>query len=868
MSRLHGLRERLLGLLRGGERDRWLDEELRHHLELESARQRERGHDERTARRVALERLGDPAWIKEATRDARGHRPLEGNMQDLRWALRGLGKQPGFTLLALVTLALGIGATTVAFTVFDTVLLRPLPFQEPERLVLVRERTEEARVLPPSYPNFADWRERARGFASLASATFPASWTVGAGDEPVFVRAMGLSRGFLATLGVRPVVGREFTAEEQAPGGPQAVMVSHDLWTTQLGARRPLGTLRLGDAEVPIVGVLPPGFRFEYEAQLYYPHEQGPGTIRNAHAYLVVGRLAPGTTLAAARAEMTALSAALRAAHGGETQAVDADVTPLRDYLVGDHRGLLRVVLGAAALVLLIACTNLVSAQLARGLARQREVSVRSALGASRGRLLRLLLVESLVLAAGGALLGALLAAAGTRLVRAAGSGLLPRLDELTVDARVLGFCAAITALTAVVVGLYPALRLSAGDAGTVLRGGARGDLGRRSRAWPLLVGFEIATALVLLVGSTLLVRTMRNILSADVGFDPRGVVTATISSSGMELAELERVRAELAALPGVRGAAWANQPPLAWGNVSAPLLRPTDPPDAWPAMAGFRVVTPDYFAVLGQPLLEGRSFGDADRAGGAPVAIVTDGAARRLWPDAPAVGQRVRTNFLADQWLTVVGVVREASSWTMPRGEQHEIYVPLAQQLDGMRAAAGGQLVAMVRGGGDAAALVPAVRSRLRDVAPAVPARLGTMDERIASSAADRRFATAALAAFGLVALVLAGVGIYGVMAYTVVTRTHEVGVRLALGATPGGVMRHVLRGALAMGVGGVVVGAAAGLVATRWLESALYGVSRLDPATYALGAAVLLGIALLGAWVPARRSSRVDPVRAMRGS
>jgi len=571
-------------------------------------------------------------------------------------------------------------------------------------------------------------------------------------------------------------------------------------------------------------------------------------------------------TLAKARAEMSAISRNLKAAYGDDTEAVDVDVAPLRDYLVGDYRLMLVVVFGAAAMVLLIACTNLVSAQLARGLARQREVAVRAALGASRGRLIKLLFAETAMLVAAGSALGAGAALVLTRLVRVLGAGLVPRLDELSVDGIVLAFVGGVAVTTAVIAGLYPALRLAGGDPGDALRT-SRGDVSVvRKDVWRVLVGFEVATAVVLLVGSALLIRTLSNILNADTGFDPRAVLTATISPRGLTPERIDAIRSELASIPGVSAVGFTTHLPLSWGDQAAPVRRPGDPVDHdWLALGGFRLVTPEYFGVLRQPILRGRGFTASDRAGSAPVAIITPGIAERLWPGQDPIGKTVATNYMVNTWMTVVGVVREASSWTMPRGSQNEIFVPAAQQpnAEPLRM----QLVAAVRTQGDPAALMPVVRDRLRTLVPESPATLSTLEQRIASSAADRRFAMLALSAFGVIALLLAGIGIYGVMSYTVVTRTREIGIRMALGAAPSIVRAEVLRGAALMALGGIAAGTIAGLFATRYLEASLYGISRRDPVAYLVGGGVLLAAALLGAYVPALRSSRVDPLLAIRG-
>ena len=383
---------------------------------------------------------------------------------------------------------------------------------------------------------------------------------------------------------------------------------------------------------------------------------------------------------------------------------------------------------------------------------------------------------------------------------------------------------------------------------------------------WRLLVGFEIATAVVLLVGSALLIRTLSNILNADTGFDPRGIVTVSISPTGLTPERIDAIRSDLASIPGVSGVGFTTHLPLSWGDQAAPVRRPGDPVDRdWLAMGGFRVVTPEYFGVLRQPVLRGRGFTASDRVGSAPVAIITPGIAERLWPGQDPIGKKVATNYMVDTWMTVVGVVREASSWTMPRGGQNELYVSLAQQPNAEPVRM--QLIATVRAHGDPATLMPIVRDRLRTLVPGSPATLSTLEQRIATSAADRRFAMFTLSVFGVIALVLAGIGIYGVVSYTVVTRTREIGIRMALGAAPGVVRSEVLRGAALMALGGIAAGTIGGLFATRYLEASLYGISRRDPIAYLVGGGVLLAAALLGAYVPARRSSRVDPLLAIRG-
>ncbi len=864
MSWLHGIQNRLANLFRGDAHDRELAEEISYHLELETARQITRGLTPEAARQRALARFGDTADIRQATRDERGTQTLEAGVQDFRWALRGLRRQFGFTTMAVVTLALGIGAATTAFTVLDGVLLRPLPYRDASRLVSLRERTARGETRPPSYPNFLDWRDQTRSFAGVVSEQYPFPSTALVSGDPVPVMVGGVSRGFFSILGVRLAVGREFTPDEARLGGRPAVVVTHEFWTAQMGARRPLGAIDVGGESAPVVGVLPAGFHLLTDVDVFYANEQSPGTVRSAHNYMVFGRLAPGATLTSARAELATLSQALHARYGNETEAVNVDAEPLQDYLVANYRVMLSLVFAGAVLVLLIACTNLVSAQLARGLARDRELSVRASLGASRGRLVRQLMAESALVAVGGAALGLVFAAACVRVVRLLGAGLIPRLNELAVDGHMLLFAAGAAVVTAVIIGVYPALRLVGRDPSHGLSGTARAPgVSERSRVWPALIGFEIAVGVVLAVGSLLLVRTMHNIVTNDSGLDSHGVVTATFASGGMKPADIEAVRTALASLPGVSGVARSNQYPLAWGSDAAPVLRPGDPPDHdWPAMAGFRTISPDYFSVLRQPLVRGRAFSTADGRATPVVAIVSSALAARLWPGEDPIGKLVRTNYLSDEWLTVVGVVSEATNWRMQRGEQHEIYVPVAQHPTQSTY----QTVLLLRTTSAPASLYGAIRARMRARAPATSVRIGTLDDRIEESAADRRFAMTALLVFGAIALILSAAGIYGVMSYAVAQRTREIGVRIALGATPLAVQARLLRTAAAMAAAGVVAGLAGGLVTTRFLQSELFGITATDPWAYAIAAAALFLAALAGAYVPARRSSRISPLEALR--
>ncbi len=851
----------LSALFRRGAEERALREEIAFHLEQEREWQLRRGASPREAERLTAVRFGDIDRVRDATREARGLHPTEGIMQDLRHAIRGLLRTRAYTQVALITLALGLGATTVAFTLVDRVLLQPLPYHDADALMFIRERTEDGGLLPPSFPNFTDWRAQSRAFSAVASVQYPYAQTVQGAGEPLRATTMGVSRDFFETLGVRPVLGRTFRPEESRAETFTSVVVSYEFWQSQLGGNRDLASisLRAWGHPVQVIGVMPPGFRFLQDASIYFPHEVWPGTVRSSHNFEVIGRLAPGRTLADARTDMTRISQVLRREYGTETQAVDADVMPLREYVVGRQRRLLYLLLGASVLVLLVACTNVTTMQLAHGTARTRELAVRVALGARRWRLVRQLLVESSVLGGAGLLLGLGLAFALLRAIRTVGKGMIPRLQEVQPDGRVFLFALLLLALTVLLTGAYPAVRGSARALRALRsRTNASGFEGR-SPVWRFLIGFEIALAVLLVIGSGLLLRTMQSIVSRDPGFDPHNVVTVALGAT-IEPAQLERMETDLRAIPGVTAVGSGSMLPMNWGSVAGPVLRPGDARDHWPALAGFRVITPDYFSTLRQTVLRGRTFTPADRAGTPPVAVITQPLAERLWPGQDAIGQRVRTNYLSEEWLTVVGVVPEASNWA-DDGPQHEIYVPWAQAGDKAYA-----LYMLVRTTASPRSVFDALRTHLHTTAPGIPVDFGTMEERVVRSASDRRFAMIVLSAFGLIALLLAAAGIYGVLSYSVEVRRREIGIRVALGASPARVQRGIVRGATWVAVAGIALGLLSGTVATRALQTLLYGVQRLDGLSFAAAAAVLLGTALLAAWLPARRSSRVDPLTAMR--
>jgi putative ABC transport system permease protein len=652
-------------------------------------------------------------------------------------------------------------------------------------------------------------------------------------------------------------------------------MVSHGFWQTHLGSNANLEAVQLdiGGRLQAVVGVMPPGFVLFEEADVYFPYEQHPIEIRNAHNYHVVGRLRPDVTYPQALDEMAVLGAALKEEYGDDTQAVGVNMAYLHGEIVGDGRRAILVLLGAAALVLLVACSNVASTLLARGATRRREFAIRAALGASRFRLTRQLLAESLLLATGGAVIAAALAGFLVGTLRQLGMGMVPRVGEVTVDSRVLAFTAALAVATAVLFGLFPALRLSNARHDPLRWRSATGQGTARMLPWRVLLAMEAGFALLLLIGSGLLIRSLAEILRLEAGYQTDGVLTVEIQPPGSRYPNAEArvplyegMLAELRSLPGVQEVGLANLLPLDAGTRTGPVLLPpiSDPedPDEWAAIAGWRVADAEYFEALRIHLLRGRFFDERDVDGTPGVAIVNEALANRLWPDEDPIGKSVRALWdFRNEELSVIGVVTEARHWGWQAGRQYEIYMHHRQRPEHTWA-----MRAVIHTVGDPAALIPAARERLRAVDPNVPVRLQTMEQRLAGTVTDRRFTMAVLVGFAAIALILAAVGIYGVVSYTVARSTSEIGLRVALGADPRRLRTLMQRQVMLPILIGTGTGIVAGVGLTRLMQSLLYEVRPADPVTFSLVSALLLATAAVASYVPARRATRVDPVVAMR--
>jgi len=804
-------------------------------------------------------------------------------VSNIRYSIRVLRKRPGYTAVALATLALGIGANTAVFSLVNGVLLRPLPYPDADRLVHARERSGTGQTMRAAWPNFADWRERSTSFTALAAYNGPGTSTVLGTGTPLRASTTTISHGFLRTLGAVPALGRDFVADEHQLGADPAVLVSDGFWRTYLGGDPELAGHRLSvlGRDVRIVGVMPAGFDYPPGTEIWSPLELAEqGTSRSAHNYEVIGRLRDGVSIERANADLDAITA--RFLEDDPSVAEEewfeeyfpqsALVESLHASLVGTSDRALYILLGASGLLLLIACTNLASTALARGTHRQREIAVRKAIGADSRRVLGLLFTESVTLAIAGAALGLGLAALVLRLVPALAPDVLPAFATVSLDPTVFGFALLVALLTAVLFGVLPSLGLVRTGLTDALRTGGRSGPGRsRAVLWRGLIASEVALALVLLTGSGLLIRSFFAVLAVEPGFDTQNVLLATMSPPGTKYADgdaraplYQRILEEVEALPGVDVAAWVSSPPLQ--GISNGMVDVEDGPV--PAVSGdYQLVSARYFEAVGVPLLAGRTFDDTERRETEHHVIVSKAFADLAWPGENAVGKRMTSGGMDDywdeeKWATVIGVVGDVRQRDLTRPASPTYYFPYVQRLS-----RSWSMTAVVRPErADAPGLGPAVREAVRSLDPDVPVTLSTIEMSVSRVVAERRFSLAVLVGFATIALLLACIGIYGVVAYTVARRTREIGIRIALGARPAAVRRLVRAATLADVAIGGVAGLALSLALTRVMQSLLYEVDPVDPVTFAAVLGVLCATAWLAAMIPALRGSRVDPSIAMR--
>ncbi len=847
-----------------------MDDELHFHLEKQIEQNIAQGMSPEEARYAALRQFGNLGAVEEDCRDSWGVRLINELGQDIRYGLRQLRRNPGFTAVAVLTLALGIGANTAIFSVVNAVLLRPLAYKDPDRLVSIWAQIPSMHISGAfvEYNTFIDyWRAQSQSFQSMTAYT-PLWVNLTSGGDPQRVLAFRVNAGFLSMAGIRPEWGREFLASEDQPGAPHVAMVSHRLWMERFGGEQNLiGRAITFDKTIyTVVGIMPANFDlYDREAGLYMPIAASPARAAGQPSVGVYARLKPGVSLEAAQAEINGLCGRwVAATHYPRDWG--ARVWRLHDYAVRDVRMSLAVLAIAVGLVLLIACANVASLLLARASARQREMTIRSALGAGAGRIVRQLLSESLVLGVAAGALG-LFAAWGIARALAAGPGYLPFQDNVAIDAPVLWFTLGATLLTVLLFGLAPGLAAARGGIAGRLQGDSRtGEGTRQSRAREILVVTEVSLALLLAIGAALTARSLMRLRAVDLGFKAEGVLTASLTLPEENYAKpqarvnffqtlLERVRA----IPGVKAAGMASHLPFSYsksgGDVVIEGAPPRQPGDK--LIVFQRSIDSGYFQAMQVPLLRGRFFNAHDPAG-QPVAIINQSMAQRCWPNQNPVGKRFGDG--KDHWMTVVGVVASMRQTSLADEPDMESYVPYPQSP-------GSTMGLALRTTMNPTLLAPALRSAVAEQDKELPvSEIGTIVTNIAHSTRERRLTVALFAAFALLALMLAAVGIYGVISFSVARRTHEIGVRMALGAQKSDVLRMVVGQGLKLALIGVAVGIAGALALTRFLSSLLYGVKPTDPLTFIAVSLILIAVAMLACYIPARRAAKVDPMVALR--
>jgi len=799
-------------------------------------------------------------------------------LQDLRFGLRLLRKNPGFTVVAIVALALGIGANSAIFSVVNTVLLRPLPYPHPDRLVWIWAHSP-TRGIPFHfflYSDFADWRKQARAFEAM-SAYFPRAVTL-TSREPERVPSLQVSAGFLRVFGVQPMLGRDFLVEDDRPGAPRVTLLSHGFWQRRFGSDPNLiGTsVRLDSSDYTVIGVLPAGFQAANLTAHFYTPLALAGSRTGPDRYFSIGalaRLKPGVSITQAQTETNALSDRLNAQyfHRGKR---GLRLWGLREFLVRDVRLSLLVLLGAVALVLLVACANVANLLLARAGARHKEIAIRATLGAGRLRIIRQLLTESGLLSLLGGGFGLLLACWGVKLLVVAGPARYPMLREARLDAQALWFTLGISLLIGLIFGLAPALSVTKAGVYEALKEGGRGsgESLRRTRLRSLLVVWEVALALMLAIGAGLLLKGFLKLQEVKPGFNPAGVLTAGITLPAAKYATphernafFEQLLRESERLPGVRAAGMMSALPLGPINTGTaihlegrPEPRPEDAPTVW-----VRSASAGYFRALGIPLLKGRHFSQQDTDAAPRVALINQTMARRFWPSEDALGKRLAaglTHGPQTPWITVVGVVGDIRHTSLAQPPEPEFFLPYPQRPEP-------QMFLAIRTTADPAGFAPLLRAAVAAVDKDQPiSEVGSLERSLADSIAPQRFAMLLLGAFAGLAVALAALGIYGVTSFMVTRRRHEIGVRLALGALRRDVLRLILGQGMSLALIGLGIGLAAALALSRVLRSLLFGITATDPLVFLAVPLLLAAVAALASYLPARRATRVEPVLALR--
>ncbi|MGB6482263.1 MAG: ABC transporter permease [Candidatus Acidiferrales bacterium] len=886
MNWLGGLGRSVAILVRRRKFDSEMDEEIRLHLELREKEHAANGFSAEEAYMTARKNFGNTLALREASHDSWGWAWFEHLSQDLRFAFRMLRKNPGFTAIAILTLALGIGANTAIFSFVYGVLLAPLPYQNPSQLVVLNETTPKVGDVSVSYPNFQDWRTQNHAFSQMAYVQEMSFNLAGAGvSQPENIIGDAASPNFLSMMGVRPLLGRDFDPSEEKPGTAPVVLLSYPLWQSHFGAdRNVLGrTITLDGRSFTIIGVLPANYRWLGKIDLMLPI--GVWITNNPSATdrgdrgdsTVVGRLAPGVTLAQARAEMVGIAAVLAKEYPGENDQFGVALQLIRDAFVSGTRQAILILLGAVMFVLLIACANVANLFLVRGAARTKEIALRIAFGASRSRIVRQMLTESFVLAFLGGILGLALAIGGIHGM----TGLIPTGTlagtSVNLNGAVLLFTAGVVVLAAFIFGLVPAAHSTKQDVQSELKeGGRTASAGAaQNRLRGVLAAAEISLALILLAGAGLMMKSLYNLMSVNPGFRPERVLTMEMYLSAQRYSKdpavlnfwqqvLDRVRA----LPGVESAAVGTNVPLT-GNHSRTDI--TIEGMALPKPGSFphpdvHTVSADYVSTLGMALVRGRTFTDADNEHAPLVAIVNAKLARQFWPNTDPTGKRFMWGrFKPDsktppKWITVVGVVGDTKLYGLANPARLEVYDPFRQDVNN-------DMDLVVKSRLDSAALTSEIRGAIASIDKDEPIfAITTMNQLRTDSVNTQRLTLVLLGLFSALALVLAAIGIYGVISYSVAQRTHEIGIRMALGAQRQDVLRMVLGQGGKIALAGIGIGIVAAFGLTRLMSSLLFSVSASDPLTFAGVAILLVLVAMLACYLPARRAMRVDPMVALR--
>jgi predicted permease len=877
------LGSRLRGLLHSDQVINEIEEEMRFHLDMETQTNIDKGITPNEARLIALRSFGNLSIVRDRSYDIRGGGMLETLMEDIRFGLRMLAKHIGFTSVALVTLALAIGANTAIFSVIKGVLLWPLPYTDSERVVRIWNTFPPLGLMELEFsePEFIQYRKQIKSLDHIGAFSTGAQSLTGAGDAERITMAWA-SADVFSVLGTRPVLGRVFTAEEDQPGNQNVVLISHRLWQEKYGGDSGFigKSITINGTPRTVIGIMPATFKFpSNDIDVWTPIAVNPASANIGSHYMgLVGHLAPGATLEQASAEMRTVHGSIKQRFPEYFKGADGsgvNVIPLREQIVGNVRGGLLVLFGAVCFILLIACANIANLLLSRAASRQKEIAVRAALGASRTRIVRQLLTESIMLSILGGGFGFLLSLWALRLiVTYSPLEVIPRLHEVNIDSVVFGFTLLVSTLTGCIFGLAPALRSSKPNLTETLKEGGRGGAGslRRNRTRSLLVVAEVALSLMLLIGAGMMVKSFLHLMDVKLGYDTKQALTMRLSLSPTKypgpqqvVSFYQQLLQRIAGLPGVQTAAAVNQLPLdgARANISFEIEGRELQPGT--AVADDHLISPDYFRALNIPLMRGRFFTELDGKQGPPVVIINQTLAERFWPGEDPIGKQMRIRRDAPP-VEIVGIVANVKNRKVNDETKPELYFPLTESSFSL-APPSLSMALIVRTSTDPPRLTNTIRSAIRDTDAETPvADILTMENIVSKSISEPRFVMALMVIFAAMALVLMAIGVYGVVSHSVTLRTQEIGIRKALGATPRDITMLVIRQGLLLALSGIAIGLIGAFALARVITGLLYNVSATDPAIFVGISLLLIVVAMLACYVPARRAMKVDPMITLR--